>query len=278
MFNIPLDTIKQRLSANSYDTPEDTPRFIGDRIFLSSRWWFFILYSGTVVKSMFLAKRNRYDSEKWIQSSIEVMDFLEGCGARFHIEGLDNIRKIEEPVVIVSNHMSTLETMIFPGLIRPFRPITFVVKDSLVKGPIFGPIMRSSNPIVVGRTNAMEDFRIVMSQGEEMINKGFSPIIFPQSTRTHEFIPEKFNTLGVKLAKKMGVKLLPTAIKTDFWGDSKILKGFGALDRKKPVHMTFGEPIPVVGNGKEEHQMCIDFIVTHLKQWGHPLSMIKEKN
>lgn len=36
------------------------------------------------------------------------------------------------PVVFVSNHMSTLETFVFPCIIAPVMKVTFVVKDSLV--------------------------------------------------------------------------------------------------------------------------------------------------
>ena len=42
--------------------------------------------------------------------------------------------------MIVSNHMSTLETLILPGLVAPRKPCTFVVKIELLHGPIWGPI------------------------------------------------------------------------------------------------------------------------------------------
>ena len=128
---------------------------------------------------------------------------------------MDNITKIPDPVLFIANHMSTLETMILPCIISPLRKVTFVVKESLVKHPLFGDVMRSRNPIIVGRTDPRKDLEAVMTGGMELLSKGISIIIFPQSTRNVEFKPEEFNSLGVKLAKKAGVQVVPIALKTD---------------------------------------------------------------
>jgi 1-acyl-sn-glycerol-3-phosphate acyltransferase len=163
--------------------------------------------------------------------------------------------------------MSTLETMILPGIISPLRRVTFVVKESLVNHPLFGDVMRSRDPIVVGRTDPRKDFEAVMNGGMKLLSKGISIIIFPQSTRNLLFKPEEFNSLGVKLAKKAGVKVVPVALKTDFWGNGKFIKELGPIDRHKPVHIKFGEPFPVTGIGKEDNQKIIDFIQSSLKEW-----------
>jgi 1-acyl-sn-glycerol-3-phosphate acyltransferase len=157
--------------------------------------------------------------------------------------------------------------MVFPGLIAPHRDVTFVVKDSLVRHPVFGPVMRSREPIIVGRSEPRKDFETVMNEGMDLLSKGISIVIFPQSTRSNIFKAEEFNSMGVKLAKKAGVKIVPVAIKTDFWGNGKIIKEIGPLNHKKPVMIKFGEPFPVTGNGKEENQRIIDYITENLKEW-----------
>jgi 1-acyl-sn-glycerol-3-phosphate acyltransferase len=125
--------------------------------------------------------------------------------------------------------MGILETFLFPCLISPIHTVTFVVKKSLITHPIFGPIMRSRDPITVNRENAKEDFQIVMKEGKEKLNNGISIIIFPQSTRTTEFIPENFNSLGVKLAKSAGAKVIPIAIKLIFGVMEEYLKILAGL-------------------------------------------------
>jgi len=224
-------------------------------------------YFSIVLKSRSLALKGQYDTEPWALSSYDVFKLIEGCGGRFHITGLENLNKCQGPVVFISNHMSTLETMVFPCIIAPHMNVTFVVKESLVTHPFFGPIMRSRNPIVVSRANSREDFQTVMKMGQKLLSEGTSIIIFPQSTRTVEFAPKEFNTLGVKLARNAKVKVIPIAIKTDFWGNAKYLKDFGQISRNKPIHMAFGEPLSIEGSGKEENELIIEFISSHLAKW-----------
>ena len=163
--------------------------------------------------------------------------------------------------------MSTLETMIFPGIIQPLLDVTFVVKDELVNHWVFKNVMKSRNPIVLSRSNAREDFRIVMEEGLDRLQNNISIIIFPQGTRRSVFNPSEFNSLGTKLAVKAGVQVVPVAIKTDFWGFGKFSSYLGPLDRKKHIHIAFGKPMDVHGPGKDEHLKIIEFIQEHLEIW-----------
>ena len=127
--------------------------------------------------------------------------------------------------------------------------------------------MRSRNPIVVGRTDPRKDLEAVMTGGMDLLGNGISIIIFPQSTRSVIFNPEEFNSLGVKLAKKAGVDVVPIAIKTDFWGNGKLIKELGPLNSKKPIYIKFGDPMKIAGNGREANQRIIEFIQSSLNEW-----------
>jgi 1-acyl-sn-glycerol-3-phosphate acyltransferase len=259
-------------TGSAYDTPENTPRLLLDRLFLNSRWYFVGGYISVVLKARSLAVKGQYNNEKWAESSFNIVRLIEGCGGRIHLRGLENIHSVREPVVFISNHMSTLETFVFPCIIAPHRNVTYVVKESLMNHAIFGPVMRSRDPIAVSRINPREDFQKVMTKGKELLAKGISVIVFPQTTRTREFREEDFNSMGVKLAKAAGVKAVPVAIKTDFWGNGRILKDLGVVNRQEPVWMEFGEPLSIGGNGKEEHGQIVKFITSCLRQWGVPVS------
>jgi 1-acyl-sn-glycerol-3-phosphate acyltransferase len=224
-------------------------------------------YISIVLRTRKEALKGLYDSEAWALSSFQIFKVIENCGGKFHITGMENIRKSNNPVVFVSNHMSTLETMIFPCIIAPEKEVTFVVKDSLVRHPFLGAVMRSRNPIVLNRENSREDLTLVLKKGQELLANGISIIIFPQSTRMVKFIPEKFNSLGVKLASNANVDIIPVAIKTDFWEIGRLIKDLGPISRNKPIHMAFGEPITISGKGKEEQTRIINFITSHLNEW-----------
>ncbi len=229
-------------------------------------------YISIVLRTRGEAERGEYDTDAWIRSSLDIFRLIEHCGGRFHMTGLNNIRSEGGPVVFVGNHMSTLETMTLPCIIAPDRDVTFAVKSSLVRHPFFGAVMRSRNPIVVGRENSREDLATVLTKGRELLSNGTSVIIFPQSTRMVKFVPEKFNSLGVKLAASAGVKVVPFAIKTDFWEIGKVVKDLGKISRRKPIYMTFGDPVSVSGTGKRENAKIIEFIVSHLEKWGADVS------
>ncbi|HNY14218.1 MAG TPA: lysophospholipid acyltransferase family protein [Bacteroidales bacterium] len=253
--------------SDTYDTPERERLTIGDRLKLNSRLYFLYKYATIVFRTRKQARSGIYDDKAWADSSNYIFRFIENTGARFHIKGMENIISSPEPVVFIGNHMSTLETMILPGLIAPLRRVTFVVKESLVNHPLFGDVMSSRDPIIVGRTDPRKDLEAVMNGGAELLSAGISIVIFPQSTRSVEFIPEEFNSLGVKLAKKAGVKVVPVALKTDYWGNGKLVKELGPIDRHKPVFIKFGQPFDIKGTGREENQKIIDFIQLSLSEW-----------
>lgn len=253
--------------SNNYHTPEKKKKSFIDRIRTDSRIYFTYKYARVVLRTRKEAIRKLYDTKAWTDSSIEILRFIEKAGGIFHITGMENFLNTTGPVLFISNHMSTLETMVLPSIIGPHKELTFVVKESLVKHPLFGDVMRSRNPVVVGRTDPRKDLEAVMNEGTEILKNGTSIVIFPQSTRSVEFKPEEFNSLGVKLAKKAGVLVVPIALKTDFWGNGNFIKELGPLDHNKHIHIKFGEPLRITGNGKEENQKIIDFIKSSLEEW-----------
>lgn len=250
-----------------YNTPEKINHTLGEKLRMDSRLYFTYKYARIVLRTRKEAIRKIYDTKAWTDSSFEILRFIEKSGGIFHITGMENIANSTGPILYISNHMSTLETMVLPCIISPHRELTFVVKESLVKHPLFGDVMRSRNPIVVGRTDPRKDFEIVMKEGVEKLKNGISIVIFPQSTRNVDFKPEEFNSLGVKLAKKAGVDVIPIALKTDFWGNGKLIKELGPLDHTKHIHFRFGEHLKISGNGKEENQKIIEFIQSSLAEW-----------
>lgn len=225
----------------------------------------------TLNKAANTAKQGLYDDAAWIRSSIDITTAMEKCGTRITIEGFDNFKNLDGPCVFIGNHMSTLETFILPAMIQVFKPVAFVVKESLLVYPVFRHVMKARDPIVVQRKDARADFTAVMQGGLERLNKGISIIIFPQSTRRQGIDRQHFNSMGVKLARKAGVPAVPIALRTDAWGMNGLfglLKDHGPIRPDLPVHFRFGKPIMVEGNGKAEHEAVYTFIEDALKEWG----------
>lgn len=214
-----------------------------------------------------LAKAGKYFSDTWLEGSENTLRALELCGVSVHAEGMRHIDEVDGPCVFIGNHMSTLETFVLPTFIQSRKEVTYVVKDSLLRYPWFGPVLQSRDPIVVGRTNARQDLAAVLDGGEERLKKGISVIVFPQSTRSTTFIPAQFNSIGIKLAKRAQVPVIPLALRTDAWGTGRLIKDFGAINPALPVHFAFGKAMMVEGAGKAEHAAVCDFVEQHLRRW-----------
>ena len=264
-----MDVLKRYVSftEDTYETPQTRSRFLIDYLLLGARWAFYIRNFYVYYKTGRAGAKGLLSPESQAAYSYQNLRVAEGCGARINIKGLDNISKPDGPVILIGNHMSLLETAVMSSFVTPRKPAVFVVKQALFNIPIFGDIMRGMGNIGVGRDNPREDFKKVMGDGEKTLSQGTSIIIYPQSTRAAQFDPTKFNSIGVKLAKKTGTTIIPFALKTDFLSNGKWVKDLGPVNKKNTVFFEFGEPIVVEGNGKKEQQQIVDFIETNLDKW-----------
>ena len=255
-------------SVDSYDTPANTRVSRLFRLMLGSRWYFYGVNFGIFIRCGICASKGKLKKNEQIYYSNGNFRLVERCGAKIHLRGLDNLRAVQnEPVVLIGNHMSLLETAVFHSIAREYVDFGFIIKESLERVPFFRHIVKALGSVAVSRTNPREDLKAVLTRGKSVLQNGRSIIVFPQSTRSEVFDPEKFNTIGIKLAKSAGVKVVPFALKTDFLACGKYLKDLGPVHPEKDVYFEFAEPLTITGNGQEQHQQIIDFISSRLEQW-----------
>ncbi|MEN8245724.1 MAG: hypothetical protein ABFS43_12580 [Thermodesulfobacteriota bacterium] len=99
----------------------------------------FIFYSNAVlvvVAASRLARKGIYTAGSKIQSSSSIMKSLEYLGVDVKVENQAILSKLKSPCVFVANHMSVLETFLFPCLIMPYKAYTVVLKRSLMHYPV----------------------------------------------------------------------------------------------------------------------------------------------
>jgi 1-acyl-sn-glycerol-3-phosphate acyltransferase len=253
------------MAHSNYRTPQNQSWW------LASRFPGLFLYTRIIQVTLAAARRcsrNAYTLDKKIASSASVLRTLERIGANVEVQNMSAFIELKTACVFVANHMSALETFILPCFIMPYRRITFVVKKSLTRYPILKHAINSLDPIVVDRKHPRKDLKTVLEQGVNCLKQNISVLLFPQTTRSLDFDPAQFNTLGIKLSKKSHMPIVPIALKTDAWGIGHRLKDIGKIDPSKPVRMAFGDPIPVSGNGKQEHREILSFIGETLRKWG----------
>lgn len=256
--------MRKLADGNTYGTPERKVPLLA-RCFPSL--FFYSRFFAIGLRASRQARRGAYDSAAWADDSLAVLGMLESTGVKFIIEGLDVLRGLACPAVFVANHMSTLETMVLPGIIQPFLEVTFVVKKGLVRYPFFHRVMRTRDPVLVGRVNPRDDLREVLQQGSARLAGGSSIVVFPQTTRSTSHDPAHFNSIGVKLARRAGSPLVPLALLTDAWGMGKWIKDLGLIDPAKRVRFSFGTPMIVSGSGREAHRATVRYISKELERW-----------
>ncbi len=229
---------------------------------------FYFRFLARLFRSSFAAWRGRYDKPYWVADSTYVLRQLERVGVEFEISGINHFENLHEPCLFIGNHMSPLDSTVLPGLIRPFRPVTFVVKATLPEYPVFGRIVRSCDPVTVDRSNPRDDLKVMLKDGVARLNQGISLVIFPQATIRQNFDPADFNKIGVKLASRANVPIVPMALQTDAWSSPGIFNtDFGKIIPSRSVRIAFGPPVRVEGRGHPEHQAICQFIGQHLRVW-----------
>lgn len=257
--------LKTFYDGTEYTTPERKISILSRLLPTAS---FYLKAIRIVSKASSAAKQGCYDSADWHNSSADIVRALEATGCHLRATGMEYLREIDRPCIFIGNHMSTLETFVLPSLIMPHGfDLAYVVKRSLVDYPIFGDIVKARDPVVVDRVNPREDLQMVMEEGARRLEQGRSLIIFPQHTRTVDFDPKKFNSIGVKLAKKTGAMVIPVALLTWAWSAGRILKDFGSIIPCRTIYFAFGEPMEITARGQEEHQKIVDFIQKNLEIW-----------
>lgn len=252
----------------SYDTdPSVYPRL--SRILRHSQFMYHLGNTAVVGRGGRIAKKGNWNNLEWVAHAMDILCNAELAGAHVSIRNAQVLKvSRDEPIVVVGNHMSSLDTFIMPGIAAHFSWVSIVVKEALMKYPLLGPIMCAADSIPVGRRNPRDDLKQMMNGGMERLQQGRTVVIFPQSTRLPGLSRSQFNSIGAKLAKRAGVKLVPVALQTDFHGVGKVLRDFGRVDRSRPVRFEFGEPLTVDGNGRSAHEACVEFIAERFHAWG----------
>jgi 1-acyl-sn-glycerol-3-phosphate acyltransferase len=260
-----MKEIKAFFSGTEYQTPK---RDIGWFTRLFPTLTFYIRAILIVWNASRRARSGAYDSIDWHDDSAKIVQALETTGCRIQVTGMEHLQGINRPCIFIGNHMSTLETFVLPSLIMPHgTDLSYVIKRNLVDYPVFGDVVKARDPVVVDRVNPREDLKVVMEEGARRLEQGRSLIIFPQHTRTVDFDPKQFNSIGIKLAKRTGAVVVPVALLTWAWSAGKTIKDFGPIIPSRTIHFAFGEPMEVNGKGQEEQQKIVDFIQQHLNQW-----------
>jgi 1-acyl-sn-glycerol-3-phosphate acyltransferase len=270
----PYTLLQSSLRATGrYETPpEARPRRIARKSTLHSIRCAKVVALDVIGRCSWQNLRGRFNYEEWAAACMASVNFAESLGSVVTMEGFGQRAAHPGPVVYVSNHMSTFETVLYPTVLTAFGKLSIILKKSLADIPVVGAAARAVGCIAVTRKNAREDLATVLEQGAQRLTDGLSVLLFPQGTRQSVFENTRVNSLGAKLASRAGVPLVPIAAQTDFMGTGRWIRDFGPVDPSRPVRFACGPLLPPELGAKKMHEQSVAFIADRLAAWGLPVA------
>jgi len=160
------------------------------------------------------------------------------CGIKVHVTGVEDVDP-DVPRIYMTNHQSFFD--IFALLAYLPVDFKFILKQELMKIPLFGPAMRRAGYIGIERDDPRKAVQS-MKQAAGRIHNGASVLIFPEGTRSPDGQLQAFKKGGFNLAVKAGCDIVPIGIRDSYRiapkGSLRIQKGGFGLNIGKPVSLS----------------------------------------
>ena len=235
-------------------------RLLRHLVFYLGNFMVLILITTSMVFLFFMPFRFRFHyAALWPQFSIWWLRVT--CGVAYQIEGMENIPAT--PVIIMSNHQSTWETMAMQGL---FPPLAWILKRELMWVPFFGWAAAMLKPIFIDRSKGREAREQLLSKGAKRLQEGIHVAVFPEGTRVPVGTYEKFKPGGALLAAKSGVPVVPVAHNAGYFWPRR-----GFFKKPGTIRMVIGKPFTTQGmKASEINRKVEQWIEQTRKEIGAP--------
>ena len=167
-------------------------------------------------------------------------------GSELIVEGLENLPE-QGPVVIVGNHQGYADIVAYFAAFQKFQ-FGFVAKKELGKIPLYGEWMPRVRSVFIERNDPRASLEAI-KRGVELIEQGFSLVIYPEGTRSKGPECGPFMKGSLKLATKPGVPIVPVSMH----GTYKMYEQTGVM-RGARIRIIVHEPIPTAGMSRKEEK------------------------
>jgi 1-acyl-sn-glycerol-3-phosphate acyltransferase len=164
------------------------------------------------------------------------------CGVRWQIEGQEHL--LNGPAIVLAKHQSAWETLFLPSHLP--REVCFVYKRELHRIPFFGWGLALLGMIPIDRAKGKEAFEQVVAIGQQRLDEGRWPILFPEGTRIAPGKMGRFKMGGALLSHRTGAPIIPIAHNAgEVWPRASFTKKPGLIT------VRIGPPIDPAGLSPE---------------------------
>lgn len=128
-------------------------------------------------------------------------------GVRWEWRGVDRLP--EQPFILASKHQSTWETL---SLMLYLDYPAFVLKQELIKIPVFGWYLKKVGSVAVDRSAGAKALRKMIEDAQSFLRDGRRIVIFPEGTRTPVGSKGRYHAGLVALYRDSGYPIVPAAL------------------------------------------------------------------
>jgi 1-acyl-sn-glycerol-3-phosphate acyltransferase len=194
---------------------------------------------------------------------------MRGLGAAvapLDVRGLHRLDGFDGPFVIVANHSSHADTMVIgnalPGRIRR-RLVVGAAADYFFTNlamSTFSTVLVGAIPIDRDRVS-----RSTLNLCHRLLGEGWSLLLYPEGGRSPDGTMADFKPGAAWIARRADVPVLPVHVAGTF----DVLPKGRSLPRRRPVIVTFGEPMSIIdGEDARAFNVRIEAAVTALGTGG----------
>ena len=156
---------------------------------------------------------------------------------RVEIHGLENFKKAGDRVILVANHLSFLDALLF-AVYMPER-LTYAVNTHIARNKIFKPILALADFITLDPTNPMATRSLI-----QRVKENRKVVIFPEGRLTVTGSLMKIYEGPGMIADKSGAQLLPVRIQGAQYTPFSRLRDKVRIRLFPKITMTVMEPRP----------------------------------
>ena len=127
---------------------------------------------------------------------------------RYEVIGKENLP--EDPCVFIANHQAYFDIMALLYAVSG-KQTGFIAKNEFSKVPLLGKWIHTIRGLFIKRGNVRESLKVI-NQGADLIDHGFSLVIFPEGTRSQKHEMADFKPGSFKLASKAKAPVVPVVI------------------------------------------------------------------
>jgi len=179
---------------------------------------------------------------------------------RLDVRGLDQLERLQGPVIFVANHQSHFDTPAILAALPPrwrYRVAPAMAKEFFkahffpAEYPLSSRLTNSANyylaalffnafPLPQRETGTRQTLRYI----GDLVGSGYSVLIFPEGRRTDSGEMGRFQPGAAMVAARLGVPVVPIKLE----GLDRVLHHTWKFPARGPVGVTFGSAILLEGN------------------------------